>query len=474
MTLRSAAPLLSWCLLLAASASCHRTGALENKPEIVGLGNPNAEVRTRTRPTMVELDKACTSGDGFSCFELAQKYAKGDGLPKDEQRAANYYYRGCFSDTNSCVALGLMHLEGRGVAQSDGDAVTWFRSACSRGNPNGCSNLAVMYQKGAGVAPDPVLAATLLMKSCDGNDAFGCFHLGMAYSDGRGVEKDESHAAELFHKACESGEAAACTNLGIIYLGGKVRKDEKIAAALFKRACDANELKGCVNLGQLSLEGRGTPKDSNLGLTLLRRGCQDGGELSGCSKLGTLYLEGRVVAKDVATAAALFQKACDGGQLSGCYWLGVIHETGQGVPRDDATAAAFYRRASDAGVVQATSALGTLFAKIGKPDEALKYLTQACDANEPAGCNQLGLALRERADEGRASIAFRKACSQGIGASCYNLALQIEQVGESVGAPSEAARFHQIACQKEIYEACTHLGLLYQKAAEYPRMRLRR
>src|SRR5262249_52860388 len=132
MSLRAAGPRVSSCLLLAISVSCHRTDALQDKPEVPA--SPSAHGRTRARPTMVEVDRACSMGHGFSCWELGQKYAKGDDLPKDEQRAATYFYRGCFSDANSCLALGLLHLEGRGVAQSDGEAVAWFRRACSGGN----------------------------------------------------------------------------------------------------------------------------------------------------------------------------------------------------------------------------------------------------------------------------------------------------------------------------------------------------
>jgi hypothetical protein len=88
MSLRAAAPRLSSSLLLAVLVSCPRTGALEEKPEI-----SSARVRTRARSTMVELDRACTMGDGFSCWRLGQKYARGDDLPKDEQRAASRVVR---------------------------------------------------------------------------------------------------------------------------------------------------------------------------------------------------------------------------------------------------------------------------------------------------------------------------------------------------------------------------------------------
>ena len=111
MRLRAPGPRLLACLLLAVSGSCHRTGALEDKPEVPA--SASGHVLTRPRPTMAELDRACTMGDGFSCWQLGQKYYKGDDLPKDEQRAATYFYRGCFSDSNSCLALGLLHREGR-------------------------------------------------------------------------------------------------------------------------------------------------------------------------------------------------------------------------------------------------------------------------------------------------------------------------------------------------------------------------
>ena len=41
--------------------------------------------------------------------------------------------------------------DGRGVAQDDGEAVTWFRRAAEQGNASGQFNLGLMYENGRGV-----------------------------------------------------------------------------------------------------------------------------------------------------------------------------------------------------------------------------------------------------------------------------------------------------------------------------------
>jgi TPR repeat protein len=48
--------------------------------------------------------------------------------------------------------IGLMYGRGRGVPQSDEEAVKWYRLAAEQGDADGLFNLAVMYDDGRGVA----------------------------------------------------------------------------------------------------------------------------------------------------------------------------------------------------------------------------------------------------------------------------------------------------------------------------------
>ena len=57
------------------------------------------------------------------------------------------------------------------MAQSDAEAVTWYRRAAQQGEPYGQCNLGFMYQYGKGVPKDLVQAAEWFRKAADqGNE----------------------------------------------------------------------------------------------------------------------------------------------------------------------------------------------------------------------------------------------------------------------------------------------------------------
>ena len=54
-------------------------------------------------------------------------------------------------DASAQFNLGQMYQEGRGVAQSDAEAVKWFRKSAEQGDANAQFNLGSMYRNGLGV-----------------------------------------------------------------------------------------------------------------------------------------------------------------------------------------------------------------------------------------------------------------------------------------------------------------------------------
>ena len=63
--------------------------------------------------------------------------------------------------------LGVIYLNGPGVAQDYAEAVKWFRKAADQGLALGQNNLGVMYLNGLGVSQDYAEAAKLFRKAAD-------------------------------------------------------------------------------------------------------------------------------------------------------------------------------------------------------------------------------------------------------------------------------------------------------------------
>ena len=66
--------------------------------------------------------------------------------------------------------LGLMYKNGRGVAQSDKEAVRWYRLAADQGYAVAQFNLGFMYKNGRGVAQDYKTALAWFRKSAAQGD----------------------------------------------------------------------------------------------------------------------------------------------------------------------------------------------------------------------------------------------------------------------------------------------------------------
>ena len=74
------------------------------------------------------------------------------------------------------VNLAFMYLDGQGVPQDDQQAANWFAKAAAQGNVEAQFNLGVLYQEGKGVPKDPV-------------EASKWFHLAKSFGNVESIEK---------------------------------------------------------------------------------------------------------------------------------------------------------------------------------------------------------------------------------------------------------------------------------------------
>jgi TPR repeat protein len=69
-------------------------------------------------------------------------YLRGEGVPKDLNRAAGLFKRACDAGGSvGCLDLGSMYLRGEGVPKDRNRAADLFEKACNAGLNRGCENL---------------------------------------------------------------------------------------------------------------------------------------------------------------------------------------------------------------------------------------------------------------------------------------------------------------------------------------------
>jgi TPR repeat protein len=103
--------------------------------------------------------------------------------------------------------LGVLYLQGRGVAKDEAEGARWYRKAADVGNADAMSRLGFLYEPGRGVAKDDAEAARWYRKAADGGSALAMRNLGALYDGGRGVPRDVAEAARWVFSAIEHGDA---------------------------------------------------------------------------------------------------------------------------------------------------------------------------------------------------------------------------------------------------------------------------
>jgi TPR repeat protein len=93
--------------------------------------------------------QSCDEGSATSCFDLATKYSKGEGIGKDVPRALDLFERSCtLGHSNGCKVASLLLDEWHELARDVERSKEFARLACE-GDPRHCPT-AVDYAKKTG------------------------------------------------------------------------------------------------------------------------------------------------------------------------------------------------------------------------------------------------------------------------------------------------------------------------------------
>lgn len=153
--------------LCVSSAACNRDRSSAKEHPAPSASVITLGVALGTCPDVAVCESECAAGSADRCRRLAATYAFGQGVEKDEARAAALYDHACdMKDPSACVFAGQMNEFARGVAKNDAKAARFYESACDLRWAPGCYNLAIMYERGTGVLRDRGRAGELYQATC--------------------------------------------------------------------------------------------------------------------------------------------------------------------------------------------------------------------------------------------------------------------------------------------------------------------
>jgi TPR repeat protein len=272
--------------------------------------------------------------------------------------------------------------------------------------------------------------------------------------------------------ACKSGKQSKGRDAGT----GDGGVDPTELAGKLDKQCVAGNLEACRNLGVMYAEGVGVSPDPKRATALFAQAC-NGKNMSACNHLALALAEGMGVDRNPQRAVEIYQQACDGGHMMACRNLGLMLRDGRGVPADLPRAAKLLDQACKGKVPFACTNSGDLDAmlatKVGNPaahwKSAIAHYKQACEAGDPTGCRQIGIAYVEARGLPRSTAAaavwFERACVADDPIACRVLGAMLI---DGVGVARDYKRGQELltrACDRKDDEACRLMKLAADRSA---------
>lgn len=236
------------------------------------LAQPNAPAKEPTLDTAFgayqrgffltafkEASDLAAKNDPQAITLLAELYANGLGVGRDDNKAAQLYRRAAeLGDPQAMFALAIFRFQGRGGAPDPKAGAALFETAAKLGNVTAAYNLGLLYIEGQTVAQDYKKAAELFQAAARAGTPEAQYALATLYKEGRGVPQDEREATRLMERAALAGNIDAMVEFAIAQFNGShTAKNEAAAAALMLKAARLGNPVAQNRVARIYMAGRG-------------------------------------------------------------------------------------------------------------------------------------------------------------------------------------------------------------------------
>lgn len=298
------------------------------------------------------LERLAQDGDATSEYYLGLMHANGQGVAKDETKAAQWYEKSAVQGyAKAQNRLGDAYYHGRGVAVDYPKARDWYRKAAVQGLAIAQRNLGESYR--AILPQDSEMTVFWLKKAAAQGDDMDQFAMAWVYSRwGMSGVQDPKKSAFWMRKAANQGVAAAQLHLGGYYRSGAgVPRDYAKAIYWLKRAARQGHGEAAYQIGQMHEHGKGMPADPVTGMQWYCRAAKlgHGNGIFALANGGRFGFDCLTAVATQGLAAAQWQ-------------LGLSYENEIGDSHDYRSAASWYRKAAEQGDGSAMNELADLYA----------------------------------------------------------------------------------------------------------------
>lgn len=220
-------------VLATSSSSAPRPSATDHAAKAMQKGD--------FKTALAELSPLAAKGDPNAQFLLGMLYDAGNGVTRDQARAASLYRKA--AEQHHLIAqlfLGVLYYSGQGVKKDPGAAAHWFQAPADSGNDQAQFYLGSLYASGEGVKQDDSTAIHYLSQAAAQRHTRAMGMLATALfsrSHGDG-DQDLVDAYTWSHLAAEMDQVQAMTSARAVieqYCNDDQKKRGKKAMAEWKR-----------------------------------------------------------------------------------------------------------------------------------------------------------------------------------------------------------------------------------------------
>ena len=256
-------------------------------------------------------------------------------------------------DGEALYYKGVQHLSGQGAPKDEKKALQYFQAASDKGYVSADNAIAVMYDEGIAVKQDKATALKYYEKAAESNDASAQYNLAAYY-----YENDPTNPKlqQYLTQPVPSKDSEALNLKARIQMNNGNFKE---AYQLFTKSAWQQNPEAFFYLSLMNKEGKGTPQNNPKALTYLRKSAELN-HANALFTLGTMYLKGEGIKQDMNKALPLLEKAAQVGHTKAIVNLAIMYQKGDGVEQNIPKSIQLLQIAAAQGDQQAIQALKTI------------------------------------------------------------------------------------------------------------------
>jgi TPR repeat protein len=298
-------------------------------------------------------------GASSSVLAIASMYDRGDGVPADAKKAADWYlWAARVGHERAMAHAAYAYGTGRGLERNEATALKWLEGVNEGRQRSTLLEIGWALALGTEGSKDMPTALRFFERAAQIKPST-VYQVALDLERGtRGVQ-DRDAAGHLIRIAAERGDSGAATHLASALSGSSNVEDQRRAVQWYALAAqDKTDIAAGQSLSRLLALRPPEGLVSDI-VTALER-AKAAGNMEALIGLAHAYSEGIGVDASPQKAAALLQEASDAGHPEAKYRLGLMYKTGAGVTADLGKAVELMTSARDSGYPLAAVTLNSM------------------------------------------------------------------------------------------------------------------